>query len=233
MINFNVIFIPLFDEESKSLTYIIGDHATREVVVIDPVRASHQRDLRLLNEVDLKVKYIIETHRHEDRITGADMLRAATRSLICVGEHYETQLADKVLDCDDGLAVGSQKLRVLSTPGHSQCSISIYFEPYIFTGESLTVRGCGRTDLNGGSQEMMYESVKSKIYSLPEETIVCPSHAKDGVFFTSIREERKFNNRLGDHVSKDKFHEKMENLRLFEPKKMKQILKSNSILGKK
>jgi len=227
-----MIFRQLFDLESSTYTYLLADAITGEAVVIDPVLEQNQRDSRLIKELGLKLLYILETHIHADHITGADLLRAETGAKTAVAKTSGVECADRYLEDGDEILFGSHRLRVIATPGHTNSCLSYYGEGRVFTGDAVLIRGCGRTDFQEGSSEKLFNSVRSKIFSLPEETLIFPAHDYKGVLHSSVREEKKFNPRLNESIGLDVFKGIMSALKLDPPKKIQVAVPANRRCGK-
>lgn len=226
-----LFFRQLFDYDTWTYTYLIADPKTKEAALIDTVKEQVQRDLRLLNDLGLHLKFILETHVHADHITGADEIRHATGAKGVVGRHTNVSCADIRLDDGDQIQLGSFQIKALATPGHTNGCMSYLVEDRIFTGDALLIRGTGRTDFQQGSPETLYESITQKLFSLPDETLVYPAHDYKGLTVSSIGEEKKFNPRVGGEKSKEEFIEIMTNLKLAMPKKIQFAVPANLACG--
>lgn len=227
-----MIFRQLFDLESSTYTYILGDPASREALIIDSVREQAERDLRLLSELGLKLKYILETHLHADHITGADLLRAATGAKVAISRAAEVRCADIALEEGTELKIGTKALRVIATPGHTNTCMSFFIAGMVFTGDTLFVRDVGRTDFQEGSNEKMFESVTRKLFALPDETMVYPAHDYKGNHVSTIGEEKAFNLKVGAGKKLEEFAGLMASMRLAQPKKIHIALPANLNCGK-
>lgn len=222
----------LFDEDTWTHTYLLFDKDSNEGILIDPVKERVQRDLGLLNELGITLKYILETHVHADHITGADDIRSETQAQVVYGEHAGITCAD--VDIKDGETVrfGKFTVKALSTPGHTNGCTSYYTEKMVFTGDTILIRGCGRTDFQQGSSDSLYQSVNEKLFTLPDDTLVFPAHDYKGMWNSTIAEEKKYNPRLGNQKSLEAFKEIMDNLNLAKPKKIDIAVPANMKCGK-
>lgn len=215
------IFRQFFDKQSSTYTYLIGDIANREAVLIDTVQECVKRDLEYIKEFNFDKIYLLSTHIHADHVTGNALIKQAIEAKSYVPKHYgDKAKADFYFGEEDQLICGDIKLNFLHTPGHtSGCMCIVDHEnKRVFTGDTLLIRGCGRTDFQGGSSEQLYESVHNKLFKLPLDYTVYPAHDYNGRTASSIFEEKKFNPRLTK--SKEEFSNIMSNLNLAYPKLM-------------
>ena len=215
-----VLFRQLFESESSTYTYILADSESREAIIIDPVIETMERDLELLSQLKLQLKYILETHVHADHITSGGRLRQKTKAQIVLGEKSKLETADVLLKDGELLKCGSLIIKAIATPGHTDSCTSFYTGSMVFSGDALMIRGCGRTDFQQGSSATLFNSVREKLFSLPDDTLVYPGHDYKGRTCSSIREEKEFNPRLNLTKSETEFSEIMENLNLAPPKKI-------------
>ena len=221
----------LFDYDTWTYTYIIADEKTREAAIIDSVYEQADRDAKVLTEMGLELKYILETHVHADHITGASMLKEKfPEAKTALSVHGGASCPDMFVDDGQTLTLGGYTITVLSTPGHTNGCISFLVDGKIFTGDSLFIRGCGRTDFQQGSPEKLYNSVVEKLFTLPDETIVYPGHNYAGLLESTIGEEKKFNPRLAGKT-KEEFISIMEQLHLPYPKKIMESVPANLQCG--
>ncbi|HAG92304.1 MAG TPA: Zn-dependent hydrolase [Bdellovibrionales bacterium] len=227
----STLFYQLFEHESSTYTYVIGDASTKEVAVIDPVKETLERDLQFLKEMNFKVKYVLETHVHADHITSASSLRSELGAKVGLSEGSKVDCADMLLKDGQELELGAYKVKALTTPGHTDSCMSYVFEGNVFTGDALLIRGCGRTDFQQGSPEKLFESVRTKLFALPDETRVYPAHDYKGKTSSSIGEEKNLNPRLKLSNSFEDFKAIMDNLNLAHPKKIKESLPANMKCG--
>lgn len=226
-----MIFKQFIDQASYTYTYILADENSKEAIIIDSVRDHLERDLSFLNENSLKLKYILDTHVHADHITGARYLRAATGAKVCLSDNAKVDSVDIRIKDNDVLEFGAHQLEVIETPGHTDTCCSFLVEDMVFTGDTLLIHRCGRTDFQNGSAEALYESIINKLYTLPDNTKVYPGHDYDGVLHSSIAEEKKLNTRVKPNTTKEEFIETMNNLKLDQPKKIKLSVPANLKLG--
>ncbi len=217
-----MLFRQLFDRETCTYTYLLADRATRDAVLIDSVIEHVDRDLQLLAELGLRLAYAVETHVHADHVTGAGTLRERTGCHTVVSRHAGAACADRQAGEGSLVPFGRHVLEARETPGHTSTCISWITEDraYAFTGDTLLVRGCGRTDFQQGSAPALYESVHTKLFTLPEDCRVQPAHDYQGRTYSTIGEEIRFNPRLGGDKSVRDFVEIMGALNLAQPKKI-------------
>ncbi|TSC25932.1 MBL fold metallo-hydrolase [Corallococcus sp. Z5C101001] len=226
-----MIFRQLFDSESSTYTYLIGDASTGQAVLIDPVREQVDRDLKLVGELGLKLTYVFDTHVHADHVTASGLLRERTRCTVASGAGGAA-CADLQLHHGDEVRVGpSIFFRVLATPGHTDDSVSYLLEDRVFTGDALLVRGNGRTDFQNGSASQLHDSITRVLFSLPDETLVYPAHDYHGHTVTSIAEEKRYNPRLAGQ-SLEEFIHTMETLHLPKPQRIDVAVPANRACGR-
>ncbi len=226
-----MILRQLFDKESSTYTYLIGANGVG--AIIDPVLGNLERDAKLAGELGLKLAYSLDTHVHADHVTAAGTLREQFGVTTIVGKKSSAACGDKKLGDGDKITIGGITLSVIETPGHTDDSVCYYAasENVLFTGDTLLIRGCGRTDFQNGSPQDLYHSVKRKLFVLPEETVVCPGHDYRGQTRSTIGEEMHFNPRLRTHVTEEQFAEIMNNLNLPDPKLMDVAVPANQNCG--
>jgi glyoxylase-like metal-dependent hydrolase (beta-lactamase superfamily II) len=220
----------LFDQETFTFTYLLIDEATRQAALIDPVREQLQRDLALINELGLNLKYVLETHVHADHVTSAAELAEKTGATTAASE-LGAACASRHLRDGDTLELGGTKLHVLHTPGHTQDSLSFYADGHVFTGDALFVRGTGRTDFQNGDANALYDSITGKLFALPDATVVWPGHDYRGHAVSSIGEERRHNPRVAGK-SREEFKAIMAELKLAPPKKLAIAVPANLACGR-
>ena len=229
--NDRMIFHQLFEKETSTYTYLLADAQNREAVLIDPVIEMTERDLQLVDDLGLKLKYVLDTHVHADHISASGEIRKRTGAKVGISSAYDMACPDLHLEDGQELSFGRFVIKVLHTPGHTSGCLSFQIDNMIFTGDALLVRGCGRTDFQEGSSEKLFNSVREKIFSLPEETVVYPAHDYKGFTKTSIGLEKKLNPRLKMQNSKETFIEIMSNLKLAYPKKIQEAVPANLQCG--
>ena len=228
-----MIFRQLFDKESSTYTYVLGDAASGEAALIDPVIENVERDLQLLRELGLRLTIVLDTHVHADHVTGAGTLRERAGARTHFSAHGGPSCADVLLKDGDEVAVGALRVRALETPGHTNTCISYVVGDRVFTGDALLVRGCGRTDFQEGDSAMLWRSVQEKLFVLPDATYVYPAHDYRGHACSTIGEEKKWNPRLGGTATLASFVELMRELHLPPPAKLNIAVPANLACGKK
>ena len=224
-----MILRQLFDSASSTYTYLLADEATREAVLIDPVREQLQRDLRLIKELGLKLVYALDTHTHADHVTAAGLLRQET-GVRTVGGRRGPACADLQLSNGERLRVGSIDLEALETPGHTDDSLTYKTGNHLFTGDALTIRGAGRTDFQNGDAGQLYDTITNVLFALPDETQVHPAHDYKGLTVTTIGEEKRFNARIAGR-SRDEFIALMNGLDLPKPAMIDEAVPANRACG--
>lgn len=229
--NIGMIFHQLFERETSSYTYILGDAESGEAIIIDPVLEMVDRDVKLVKELGLKIKYVLDTHVHADHITASGEIRKRLGAKVGISEVYGLSCPDIQLKENQELNFGPHVLKAISTPGHTEGCMSYIVEDMVFTGDALLNRGCGRTDFQAGSSEKLFLSVREKIFNLPDQTTVYPAHDYKGMTKSSIQLEKKFNPRLNLKIQKENFIDIMANLNLANPKKIHEAVPANSWCG--
>ncbi len=224
-----MIFRQLFDPETSTYTYLLGDEATREAVLIDSVVEQVERDRALLRELDLVLVLALETHVHADHVTASGRLRQSPGCRVAVSERAGVRNADLPVRDGQRIRVGGVELEARATPGHtSGCTTYVcHGARMAFTGDALLIRGCGRTDFQGGSAETLYASVRERILSLPDDFLLYPGHDYRGRTVTTVAEEKRWNPRLGAGKSRDDFVRIMRELELAYPKKIDVAVPAN------
>jgi len=222
----------LIDRETCTYTYILWDSNTLDALIIDPVLEQVSRDLEYINKLNLKLKYILETHVHADHITGASKIKDITKSKICYGSKTGVDGADILLGDNETFNVGSILIKALHTPGHTEGCTSYFIDGCIFTGDTLFIEGTGRTDFQGGSSVDTYNSVRNKIFSLPDETIIYPGHNYKGFTSSTIEYERKHNPNVGDSVDVEDYVLREKNMNRPYPKRFDVAVPANLLCGK-
>lgn len=220
----------LFDAQTFTFTYLIADGVNSEAIIIDPVDTKIEQYMRLLKELNLKLKYVFDTHVHADHITAAGKLRELTNCITLLGEATGAICVSKTVSDGEKIHVGAIEFTVLETPGHTQDSFCLYTDGMIFTGDTLFVRGTGRTDFQAGNPIDQYNSIVNKIFTLPDATIVYPGHDYNGNTSTTVWEEKNFNPRLAGKTVEE-FKYIMDNLNLPNPKLMDIAVPANLACG--
>jgi len=229
-----LIFRQLFDPQSSTYSYLLGDSASRAAVLIDPVFEQVRRDAALIDELGLKLGATLETHIHADHVTGAWLLRRRMGSKIMVAKAAGAEDADRYLVQDDVIAFGGRRLLVRATPGHTGGCLTYLLDDnsMAFTGDCLLIRGSGRTDFQQGDPAAMYRSVREQIFALPNDCLLYPAHDYRGLTVTSVGEERRFNPRLGGDIAVGDFAGYMANLRLAHPRLLDVAVPANLRCGR-
>lgn len=227
----DIIFHQLFEKETSTYTYLLGDSLSKEAVLIDPVLSMIERDLNLLKDLDLKLKFALDTHVHADHISASGELRLRTGARVGISSAYQMACPDLRLEDGQELQFGNFILKVLHTPGHTSGCLSYFIQDMVFTGDALLVRGCGRTDFQDGSSEKLFHSVREKIFRLPDETTIFPAHDYKGFTKSQVGLEKRFNPRLKLDVTLDEFKVIMANLKLAPPQKIEEAVPANLQCG--
>jgi sulfur dioxygenase len=226
--------LQLFDIASSTYTYLLSDAATQEAIIIDPVDAQLQRDLAVIQERGLKLQYIVETHAHADHITSAAQLIELTGAQAATPAGCGIKPSAIQLEDGQVLRFGSESLKALHTPGHTAGSMSFVWREHVFTGDTLLIGGCGRTDFQSGSAAAMYHSLTQVLLALPDHSTVWPGHDYKGQTHSSISQERSSNARLNEHGrlrTQEEFIALMDSLQLPRPKRIDEALPANLSLG--
>ena len=225
-----MLFRQLFDKTSSTYTYLIASAQGREALIIDPVLENIEQYIKLLNELDLKLVKVIDTHIHADHITAASKLKNKTNCTTIMGEHTPSDAVEIKVKDNEIIYVDKLEIKVIYTPGHTKDSYSFLMNDYLFSGDTLLINGTGRTDFQGGNSEDSYNSIFNRLLKLPEETLLYPAHDYKGQKVSTIGMEKKFNPRLQvDSVSE--YTDIMNNLNLSKPKLMDINVASNIKLG--
>jgi sulfur dioxygenase len=226
-----MLFRQLYDSETSTYTYLIADEKTKEAALIDPVIEQVERDLKLIQELGLTLRYCLETHIHADHVTGTGKLRELTGCEGVVPENAQADCANRWIKEEEVLKVGDVEIKAIATLGHTDSHMSyLVNQDRLLTGDSLLIRGCGRTDFQSGNPGWMYDHVTQKLWTLPDQTLVYPGHDYRGNTVSTIGEEKQFNPRF---VGKDRasFIEQMNHLNLPNPKKIAEAVPANQKCG--
>ena len=225
-----MIFKQVFDTKTSTYTYLIASAKGREAVIIDPVLENVENYISLLEDLDLKLVKVIDTHIHADHITGASKLKQATNCTTIMGEHTPADTVEIKVKDSEIIDIDNLKIRSMYTPGHTSDSYSFLLDNYLFTGDTLLINGTGRTDFQNGSSKDAYNSLFNNLLKLPEETLVYPGHDYNGKFSSTIGNEKKFNPRL-QVKSVDEYVDIMSKLNLAKPKMIETNVSRNIKLG--
>ena len=227
-----MFFKQVFDTKTSTYTYLIASAKGREAVIIDPVLENVENYIGILKELDLKLVKVIDTHIHADHITGASKLKQATNCTTIMGEHTPADTVEIKVKDNEIIDIDNLKIRSMYTPGHTSDSYSFLLDNYLFTGDTLLINGTGRTDFQNGSSKDAYNSLFNNLLKLPEETLVYPGHDYNGLFSSTIGNEKKFNPRL-QVKSVDEYVDIMSKLKLAKPKMIETNVSRNIHLGAK
>jgi glyoxylase-like metal-dependent hydrolase (beta-lactamase superfamily II)/rhodanese-related sulfurtransferase len=225
-----MIFRQFFDSVSGTYTYLLASRRGGEALIIDPVIEKVDRYLQLVNELDLKLVKAVDTHLHADHVTGLGALRDRTHCITVMGEQTKADVVSMRVAEGDSVQIEGISLNVLYTPGHTDDSYSYLMGDRVFTGDTLLIRGTGRTDFQNGDPRAQYDSIFNKLLKLPEEMLVFPAHDYKGETVSTIGEEKAFNPRL-QVQSIDEYVELMNNLKLPNPKMMDVAVPANMRVG--
>lgn len=226
-----MLFRQLFDPETSTYTYLVADEGNGEAALIDPVLARVDRDGRLIEELGLTLRYAIETHLHADHVTGGGKLRELTGCQTVIPENAPATCADRVLQDGEVLQIGEIPVRAIATWGHTDSHMAyLVNRDRVLTGDSLLIRGCGRTDFQSGDAGTLYDSISQRLFALPDETLVYPGHDYRGYTVSTIGEEKRFNPRLARRDRSD-FIKLMANLNLPHPQRIAEALPANAQCG--
>jgi uncharacterized NAD(P)/FAD-binding protein YdhS/glyoxylase-like metal-dependent hydrolase (beta-lactamase superfamily II) len=225
------LFRQFFDPETSSYTYLIADQQLGDGILVDPVLEQVDRDLQSLEELGLKLRYCLETHLHADHITGAGKLRQQTGCQIIVPENPAVTKADRSFVGGEIIELGSVTIEAISTPGHTASHITyLVNKTHLLTGDALFIRGCGRTDFQGGDAGTLYDVVTQRLFTLPDDTLVYPAHDYKGRTVSTIGEEKRLNPRFSGRT-RSQFITIMNNLKLSYPQKMNAAVPANEYCG--
>ena len=225
-----MIFKQVFDTKSSTYTYLIASAKGREAIMIDPVLDNIEEYISLLNEFDLKLVKVIDTHIHADHITGASALKDQTKCVTIMGDQTPADAVEVKVKDEEIIKLDQLEIKALHTPGHTSDSFSFLMSNHLFSGDTLLINGTGRTDFQNGSAKDAYNSIFNRLLKLPKETLLYPGHDYNGKKVSSIGNEKKFNPRL-QITSENEYIEIMNNLNLPEPKLMDINVARNIKLG--
>lgn len=235
-----MLFRQLFDKESSTYTYLIADTNTRDAVLVDPVVENVERDLKLIRELDLTLRYCLETHIHADHITGTGKIRALTGCDGFVPENAHISCASGYVQHEQVLTIGNTTIEAIETHGHTDSHMAYLVDgTHVLTGDALFIRGCGRTDFQGGDAGTLYDQVTGRLFTLPDSTLVYPAHDYRGQTVSTIGEEKRWNSRFVSGGSKtfrlrerEEFVQLMNDLDLPDPKKIMEAVPANKSCGR-
>ncbi len=225
-----MLFRQLYDGVSSTYSYLIASRRGGEALIVDPVLERVDRYIQLLRELDLKLVKAVDTHIHADHITGLGELRDRTQCITIMGEHSGVDVVSMRVADGDHIDIEGLSLGVIYTPGHTSDSYSFQMDDRVFTGDTLLIRGTGRTDFQNGDARAQYQSIFGRLLKLPDETLVYPAHDYKGDMVSTIAEERAFNPRL-QVKSVDEYVDLMNSLKLPNPKMMDVAVPANLHIG--
>lgn len=226
----SIVFRQLFDDESCTLTYLLADPLTGDAILIDTVREHVGRYLTLLQELNLQLVWLLETHAHADHVTGAAGMREVTGARTATGEMTGAGCADRQLKDGDVIAFGNELIRVMATPGHTPGCITYHWRDCLFTGDTLLIGGCGRTDFQDGDAGALFDSI-GRLLTLPDETRIYPGHDYKNMRVSSIGQEKLSNERIRDQT-RESFIELMNQLNLPRPRLIEEAVPANLRCGR-
>ncbi len=226
-----MIFKQVFDQKSSTYTYLIASAKGREALIIDPVIENVDSYITLLNELDLKLVKVIDTHIHADHITGASKLKKVTNCSTIMGEHTPADAVEVKVKDEEIIKIDQIAIKAMYTPGHTSDSYSFLMDKYLFSGDTLLINGTGRTDFQNGSSKDAYNSLFNKLLKLPDDTVLYPGHDYNGKLSSTIGKEKQHNPRL-QVENVDQYIEIMSNLNLSKPKMIDHNISKNLKLGK-
>ena len=225
-----MIFKQLFDLKSSTYTYLIASSKGREAIIIDPVLDNIEVYIKLLNELELRLVKVIDTHIHADHVTGASKLKDKTKCVTIMGNHTPSNAVEIKVKDEEIIKLDKFKIKALYTPGHTSDSFSFLMGNYLFSGDTLLINGTGRTDFQNGNAKDAYNSIFKKILKLPDNTLLYPGHDYKGETVSTIGKEKKYNPRLQVN-NVDEYVKIMNNLNLKKPAAIDFNIESNLKLG--
>ena len=225
-----MIFKQVFDKKSSTYTYLIASSKGREALIIDPVLENVEVYIKLLDELDLELVKVIDTHIHADHVTGASKLKNITKCVTIMGDHTPADTVEIKVRDDDYINLDNLKIKAMYTPGHTSDSYCFLMNNYLFSGDTLLINGTGRTDFQNGNAKDSYNSIFNKLLTLPEETFLYPAHDYKGEKVSTIGKEKKHNPRLQVN-SVDEYVDIMNNLNLKKPAEIETNVSRNINLG--
>lgn len=221
-----MIFRQFFDHETCTFTYLLASDSSKEAVLIDPVLGSVGSYTRVIRELGLKLLVTLDTHVHADHITGSGSLKVSQDCQIMMGENSKAEFVDYHLKDNEHLKLKGVDIQAIYTPGHTDDSYSFYWNGSLFTGDTLLIRGTGRTDFQNGNAFSQYHSITQRLFSFKDDTKVYPAHDYNGMTQSTIGEEKRFNPRL-KVKSAQEYSELMGNLKLANPRFMDVAIPAN------
>lgn len=231
-----MIFKQLFESQTSTYTYLISCQEKQEAILIDPVIETLQRDLQILDSLNLKLTHAIDTHIHADHVTSASALREISKCKVVGPAGDQLNCRDINLKDKDFITIGNNiRLDAIYTPGHTDTHFSYVlkkdYDNFLFSGDALLIDACGRTDFQSGSPKELYNTIKNIFYTMPDKTKIYPGHDYNKNNFSTIKEQKNNNCLINDSVSLEKFIETMNNLKLDKPKKIDIAVPKNNDCG--
>ena len=221
----------LLDAASSTYSYLVWDAESKEAALIDPVQENAGRDAALVRELGLTLKYTLETHLHSDHITGSGYLRQILNSIVIVHENSRSKYADVLVKDGDFVPLGLNRINILHTPGHTDNHICFYIPGTVFTGDSLLIGSCGRTDYHSGDASAQFESITNRLFAFPDNTLIYPGHDYQGNTCSTIGDEKIHNKNICAGISRDEFIAAMSSNKLDPPERLHEALSSNLNCG--
>ena len=228
----NIQVRQMIDFETCTFTYLLWCQKTKKCLIIDPVLEQFKRDIEIINQLGLKLEYVLETHVHADHITSASKFKDETNCSIVYGSQTGVEGPDIFLNDDESLDLGEHQIKAIHTPGHTSGCTCYYIKDYIFTGDTLFIGGTGRTDFQGGCASNTFDNIRKKIFIYPDNTIVYPCHNYNGLTCSTIGNEKKNNPNVGLHISKEDFLDNESKKERPYPKKFDIAVPANMKCGK-
>ncbi|QOV22944.1 MBL fold metallo-hydrolase [Anabaenopsis elenkinii] len=226
-----MLFRQLFDHDTSTYTYLIADETSKAAILVDPVIDNVERDYQLIRELGLTLRYCLETHIHADHITGTGKLRELTGCLGIVPENASASCADRQIQHGEILKLDEITIEAIATLGHTDSHMAYLVNgEKLLTGDSLLIRGCGRTDFQSGDAGSLFDAITQRLFTLPDETLVYPGHDYRGHTVSTIGEEKQFNPRFQGRT-RDNFIEFMASLNLPNPQKIMEAVPANQLCG--
>lgn len=226
-----MLFRQLFDHDTSTYTYLIADETSKAAILVDPVIDNVERDHQLIRELGLTLRYCLETHIHADHITGTGKLRKLTGCLGIVPENALASCADRQIKHGEILKLDEITIEAIATLGHTDSHMAYLVNgEKLLTGDSLLIRGCGRTDFQSGDAGSLFDAITQRLFTLPDQTLVYPGHDYRGHTVSTIGEEKQFNPRFQGRT-RDNFIEFMASLNLPNPQKIMEAVPANQLCG--
>ena len=225
-----MIFRQIFDPISSTYTYLLAERIGGEALLIDPVLEHTDDYLKLITELDLKLVLAMDTHIHADHVTATGKLAKLTDCLSAIGEQAQTECVSLKFTEDEIIKADNLAVRAIYTPGHTDDSYSFLMKDRVFTGDTLLIRGTGRTDFQNGDPAAQYDSLFNRLLTLPEDTLVYPAHDYEGRTVSTIYEEKRFNPRLQVN-SRQQYIDQMNALELDPPRLIDVAVPANRQCG--